>query len=362
MSAEVVKAAVAVSPGHLEIQHFPRPALGAGDLLLRVELCGVCGSDVHLFHGDWGNPYPVILGHEFIGTVAEIGEQAARLHGLTPGNRIAVEMIWPCHQCFWCQRGLYNLCVEDQREGRQFGCNIVATRPPFLWGGWAEYMYVPAGSLVHRAPDDLLWEQLVLIEPLAVAGRAVNLTGVTLGDTAVVVGSGPIGLMTVVAARAAGVGQLILVGTREKRLALGKALGADVCIDFRQEDALARVRALTGGWGADLVFETAGSLTSQTEALSYARRAGTVTFIGLTGNWPVTFHPDQQLVTREIRLQSSILSAWAYQGAINIIQSKRFPIEKVVTHRFPLEAAGEALETSISSKEVAGKVVIAPWD
>jgi alcohol dehydrogenase len=362
MSSDMVRAAVATGPGKLEMQRFPRPALGAGDMLLRVELCGVCGSDVHLFHGDWGNPYPVILGHEFIGTVADIGEAAAATHGISAGDRVAVEMIWPCHQCFWCQRGLYNLCLEDQREGRQFGCNIISTRPPFLWGGWSEYMYVPAGSLVHRVPDDLSWEALALVEPLAVAGRAVNLTPVALGDTAVVVGSGPIGLMAVVAARAAGVGQLILVGAREKRLALGRELGADVCIDFRQEDALAKIRALTGGRGADLVFETAGTVTSQGDALSYARKAGAVTLIGLTGNRPVTFQPDQQLVTREIRLQSSILSAWAYQGAIQIIASRRFPMEKVVTHRFPLEAGREALETSISAKDMAGKVVIAPWD
>ncbi|MCL5025583.1 MAG: alcohol dehydrogenase catalytic domain-containing protein [Chloroflexi bacterium] len=362
MSEAAVRAVVATRPGHLEMQRFPRPALGAGDMLLRVELCGICGSDVHLYHGHWGNPFPVILGHEYIGSVAEIGEEAARRHGVAEGHRVAVEMISPCHHCFWCRRGLYNLCEEDLLEGRQFGCNIPCTRPPHLWGGWAEYLYVPAESLVHRLPDGLPWEAWVLTEPLAVAVRAVNLTPVNIGDTAVVVGSGPIGLLTMVAARAAGAGRIILVGTRAKRLALGRELGADQCIDFREEDALARVRALTQGRGADLVFETAGTIDSQVEASAYARRGGTLTFIGLTGNKPVTFYTDQQLVQREIRLQTSFLSAWAYQGAISIIASRRFPLEKLVTHRFPLERAEEGLSLSENGKDEAIKVVLAPWD
>ncbi len=362
MSEATVRAAVATRPGHIEMQRFPRPALGAGDMLLKVEMCGVCGSDVHLYHGDWGNPFPVILGHEYIGTVAEIGEEAAQQHGVQEGDRVAVEMIWPCGQCFWCRRGLYNLCALDLTEGRQFGCNIPSDRPPHLWGGWAEYMYVPAGSLVHRLPDGPSWEELALTEPLAVAVRAVNLTPVAIGDTAVVVGSGPIGLMTVVAARAAGAGRLVLVGTREKRLAAGRELGADECIDFRQADAKARILALTEGRGADLVFETAGTADAQQQALTYVRRAGMATFVGLTGNRPVTFHPDGQLVQREVRLQTSILSAWAYQGAIRIIASGRFPLARAVSHRFPLERAEEALRFTITNKDEAIKVLLAPWE
>ncbi len=362
MSEATVRAAVTTSPGHIEVQRFPRPALGPGDMLLKVELCGVCGSDVHLFHGDWGNPFPVILGHEYIGTVAELGEQAAQKHGVSPGDRVAVEMIWPCHDCFYCQQGLYNLCDLDQTEGRQFGCNISSARPPHLWGGWAEYLFVPQGSLVHRLPEDIPWEALVLTEPLAVAVRAVNLTPISIGDTAVVVGSGPIGLVTVVAAQAAGAGRVVLVGTREKRLVLGQELGASEIVDFRQEDALPRVRQLTSSRGADIVFETAGTVESQVQALSYARRAATVTFVGLTGNRPVTFYPDQQIVQREVRIQSSILSAWAYQGAIEIIKSQRFPIEKLVTHKFPLEQASEALHLSMHGKDQAVKVVLAPQE
>jgi alcohol dehydrogenase len=357
---EAVKAAVFISRGKMEIQTFPKPQLKREEMLVKIEMCGICGSDLHIFRGDWGEPYPLIPGHEFVGTLAEIGEAAGEKHGVSVGDRVSVEMILPCWQCDYCRSGLYNLCEQDRIEGRQYGCNISSARVPHLYGGWSEYLFVPKDAIVHRIPAHVPLMRAVLIEPLAVAVRAVNLTPPQLGDSAVIVGAGPIGLLTVVAAKAAGAGPVILIGTREERLTLGQQLGADYIIDYREEDARQKLSQFTGGKGADIVFETAGTVSAQKEALSYARIAGKVNFIGLTGNKTVPINTDAEMTFKELSLHTSFLSAGAYQGAIKIIASGRYPIEKMITHEFKLDQTERALHTAADRDTQAIKVVIVP--
>jgi len=357
---KAVKAAVIPRRGEIEKGSFPKPILGEEDLLVKVEMCGICGSDLHIFHGDWGEPYPLIPGHEFVGIVAEIGKNASQKHGVNLGDKVAVEMILPCGTCTWCREGYYNLCVKDKEEGRQYGCNISSSREPHLFGGWSEYLYVPSDALVHKIPDHVPWRRAVLIEPMAVAVRAVNLTPPKLGDSVVVVGAGPIGLLTTTAAKTAGAGSVILIGTREERLALGKELGADVTIDFRKEDAKAKLHELTGGKGANVVFETAGTPQAQKDSLDYARAGGTVNYIGLTGNKRVPIETDKQMTFKELTLQTSFLSAWAYQGAIDIIANGKFPVEKIITHEFSLDQVEKAIQCASNREEKAIKVILIP--
>src|SRR5581483_4867002 len=222
-----VRAAVAVGRDRIEIQRLPRPRLGPKDLLIRLALCGVCGSDPHIVRGDWPTPYPLIIGHEMIGTVEEAGDEAEAHHAVRVGDRVAMDMIIPCRACFFCQAGLPNLCERDAKEGWQLGCSVPTIRSPGLWGGWAELLYLPAEAAVFRVPASIPWNVAVLTEPLAVCCRAVQLTRPRLGDTAVVVGAGAIGLLCVVAVKAAGAQRVILVGSRANRLELGRALGAD---------------------------------------------------------------------------------------------------------------------------------------
>ena len=138
-----VKAAVLTGQRRIEIKEFEKPELGPKDFLMKIRRCGVCGSDIHLWKGHWNPPYPLILGHEFIGEVADAGDQALEWRNLRKGDQIAVEMIIPCHKCEWCQKGYYNLCISDDRSissmnGVQYGCNIPLKRPPTaLWGGYA---------------------------------------------------------------------------------------------------------------------------------------------------------------------------------------------------------------------------------
>ncbi len=355
-----VRAAVAVAKDQIEIQRFPRPQLGPKDLLIRLALCGVCGSDPHLVRGDWPTPYPLVIGHEMIGTVEEATGEAESHHGVRVGDHVAIDMLVPCRACFFCQSGLPNLCERDMKEGWQLGCSVPTTRAPALWGGWAEMLYLPAEAAVFRVPETIPWNVAVLTEPLAVCCRAVRLTRPRLGDTAVVVGAGAIGLLSVVAAKAGGAQRVILVGSRANRLELGLALGADEAVDVRAGNALAEVLELTGGRGADVVFETAGTVEAQQRALPYARRGGTVTFIGMTGGKTVGLNIDAQIVEKELRLQGSNLSAGAYPAAIGILARGDLPFERLVTHTFPLAEAATALQTSVERLGDSIKVVIDP--
>ena len=353
-----VQAAVIEKPNVVKMATFPKPTLGPKDMLLKVKMCGICGSDIHIFHGAWAEiPYPIIPGHEFVGEVAEVGDEAARKHKVSVGEKVTVEMFLPCSSCFWCIRGYPNLCEVGPA---QFGGTISSAQPPHLWGGWAEYMYVPYEARVHKLPQEVPWEAAVLTEPLAVATRAVHLARIKPGDSAVVVGPGPIGLLSIVAAKTAGANPLILTGTREERLELGKELGADYVINVRKTEVIKMVNDLTAGRGADIVIEAAGTLNGQIESIKMARAGGTVIFVGLTGDKEITFNPDRLVVLKELRIQGSYLSAWAYEPAIKFISNNYQTLEKLVTHKFPLNEVKKALTYCAERRENCIKVVLVP--
>jgi len=365
---EKVTAAVLTAPRRIEIQGFEKPRLGPRDLLMKVRYCGVCGSDIHLWEGHWNPPYPLILGHEFIGEVADAGGEALAWRGLEMGDPVAVEMIIPCHRCDWCRRGYYNLCVTDDRSifpgnGAQYGCNIPVTRPPTaLWGGYSQFLYVPENAIVHRLRGNVDWKETALVEPLAVSARAVKRGGVRSQESVVVVGPGTIGLMAVVAAKAAGADPVILMGTRDSRLELGEALGADGSVNVTEaREPVEEVKRLLGGSGADIVFETAGTPSAQAQSLKMARRGGRVVLVGLTGGRGLTIEPDSELLSSELDVRTSYLSAHAYQDAIKIIRSGRFDLDKVVTHIHPLREVDEAFRRFVSREGDAVKVLLDPW-
>lgn len=365
---EKVTAAVLTGARRLEIREFEKPELGPKDLLMRVRYCGVCGSDIHIFEGHWNPPYPLILGHEFIGEVADAGGEALERRRLREGEQVAVEMIIPCRRCEWCIRGYYNLCVSDDRSvspdnGAQYGCNIPITRPPTaLWGGYSQYLYVPENAIVHRLKRRVDWKEGALVEPLAVSVRAIERGGVRAHESVVVVGPGTIGLLAVVAAKVAGAEPIILTGTRDFRLGVGEALGADDTVNITKVgEPVEEVRRLLGGVGADAVIETAGTPSAQAQSLKMARRGGRAVMVGLTGGENLTINPDAELLTGELDVRASFLSAHAYQDAIKIILSRRFELEKVVTHIYPLQEVGEAFKRVRRREGDIIKALLDPW-
>lgn len=363
MSKRNIRVAVAIASRQVELRELPWPEINPRDMVVKILACGICGSDVHTFWQDVNNaPFPMILGHEFVCRVVEVGSEASVHHGVEVGDVIAPELVIPCGECYWCKRGLVNLCLMDAEEGREFGCNIPLNRPPGLWGGFAEHMYVPYNAIVHKYPPSVNVLAAVFTEPLAVAVKAVDRARQRLlGDTAVVVGSGPIGLLHGIVAKTAGFDPVILLGTRDRRLRLAKEVGcADVVVNVRTDDAVKVVHDVTGGLGADVVFETAGTPDAQAQCFDYSRKGGTVVLVGLTGKKRVSVDVES-IVFKELSVQASFLGCPnGYEGAVDIINSARFPIEKIVSHTFALKDVEEAMRVSREEHDSAMKVVLVP--
>lgn len=345
-------------------QALPDPAPDA--LILRIALVGVCATDLHLLAGHIGDPFPLVPGHEFVGEVAAIGDAAAATRGLTVGDRVAVEMLLPCQVCARCREGRYNLCEADDPasglpHGRQLGVNIPRTVARGLWGGYAEHLYVPREAVVHRLPDALPWESAVLVEPLAVANRAIARGRVSPGESVVVIGPGPVGILAAAAARAAGAGRVIVAGTRASRLDLAMRFGADAVVNSRETDAVAAVRAELDGRLADVVIEIAGATAAQQQAVRLVRRGGRVVLAGACGAAaPVTFLADEDLLTREIDLLPSFLSAGGFEPAIRMLERGDFDYASLVTHRFGLDEVRAAYDVIENRDGGVLKAVIDP--
>ncbi|GAA0421979.1 zinc-dependent alcohol dehydrogenase [Leifsonia naganoensis] len=352
--------------GVIETAEQAVPVLSPGDLLLRVALVGVCATDLHLLAGHIGDPFPLVPGHEFVGEVAAIGASAAAERGLAVGDHVAVEMLLPCRSCARCREGRYNLCEADDPangfpHGRQLGVNIPRTVAPGMWGGYAEHLFVPAEAVVHRLPETMPWQRAVLVEPLAVACRAIARGRVAPGESVVVIGPGPVGILAAAAARSAGAGRVVVVGTRANRLELARAFGADAVVNSRETDAVAAVREALGGTLADVVIEIAGATAAQEQAVRLVRRGGRVVLAGACGaDAPVTFRADEDLLTREIDVLPSFLSAGGFEPAIRLLERGDYDYASLVTHRFGLDEVRTAYDVIESRDGGVLKAVIDP--
>jgi threonine dehydrogenase-like Zn-dependent dehydrogenase len=340
------RAVVQTAPRKLELRELPLPDIDDDSGLLRVEACGICGSDAEQYAGTLPAEYPVVLGHEPLGTIAKIGDRAAKRWGVDVGDRVAVEAPIPCGHCRACLDGRYQVC---RGRGRMFGYSFVPlSRPPGLWGAYADYMYLDPHSLLHKVRSDVPAGIAVLFNPLGAGFRwAVDLPDTGPGDTVLVLGPGQRGIASVVAARAAGADTIIVTGlTRDAaKLAVARELGADHVIDVEQEDAHTRVKALTGGKGADVVVEvTANSPVPVAEALHYVATGGRIVLAGVKGFKAVPDFISDLVVVKEARIIGAFAVTWkGYDSAIRLIESGRVPLEKMHTHEFPLEQAEHAI-------------------
>ena len=262
MPPRTSRAVVQTGPRRLELRELPVPDIDADSGLLRVEACGICGSDAEQYAGVLPVRMPLVPGHEPLGVIERIGDRAAKRWGVDVGDRVAVEALIPCGHCHACLGGRYQQC---RGRGRMFGHGYVPLdRAPGLWGAYADYMYLDPTSIVHRIRKDIPASLAVMFNPLGAGFRwAVELPDTGPGDVVLVLGPGQRGLASVIAARAAGADTIIVTGlTRDApKLALAKELGADHVIDVEQEDARTRVKELTGGRGAEVVIEVTANAT-----------------------------------------------------------------------------------------------------
>jgi len=344
--AETVRAAVLTGPRQIALRRFPRPRIGPDDGLLRIEACGICGSDVEQYKGILGSGVlPSIPGHEALGIIEEVGERAAARWGVQPGDRVALEVLIPCRSCELCLTGRYMACRN--RHGT-YGYSPVA-REPGLWGGYAEHVYLHPNAILHKIRNDLPAEVAVMFNPLGAGVRWIcHLGGTQLGETVLILGPGQRGLAAVIAAKATGAATVIVtgLGRDSRKLELAREFGADHTINVDEEDTVERVREITDDRMADVVLEVTPVATRPVlDALQAVRHGGRVVLAGLKGTRPVELLTDT-IVNKAITVIGAFgVDSRAYSEAIRIIESGRFPLEKLHTHTFELADVAHAIET-----------------
>ena len=343
------RAVVQTGPGHFEVHEFGVPEIGPDDGILRMELCGICGSDIEQYDGRFDaigwTKGPTIPGHEPLGIIAAIGERAAARWGVGVGDRVAVEPLIPCGECEACREGLRTRCSG---WGRMYSYGLLDTAiDPQILGGYSEYMYLHPNTVLHKMPLSMPASVAVLFNPLAAGVRwATTTPDLQLGDTIVVLGAGQRGLACVIAARAASAGKIIVTDLERSagKLEFARELGADATIVADREDVVARVHDLTGGRGADIVVDVTPVATQPIlDAVAFVRNGGTIVLSGVKGGPRAEIDTDE-LVRKSITMRGVFtVDSPAYRRAIRLLESGAQPFERLHTASYPLERAEEAI-------------------
>ena len=349
---ETMQALILTGVNQFEVGEVRTPEPGRNEVLCRVDSVAICGTDLHIiegkFAGRWPRAYPYTPGHEWSGTVVQLGEGAEEL-GWKVGDRVAGTSHVGCGVCKPCTTGRYTLCDNygNERIHRQYG--------HYSQGADAQYMAANVKAAFHL-PDSLSLEVGALIDTASIALHSVKRPGIRPGDVAAVTGPGPLGLLIGDCALALGAARCIVTGAGE-RLDRARGLGFEV-VDYRAGDVVEQVKALTGGRGAHVVIDSAGTVDSIGQAVAMTRKGGRVSFTGVPLE-PVSL-PMQKIVLEEIDLFGVRANPGAMDEAIALVEAGRIRAEAVITHRFPLERYDEALETFATRKDGALKVLVQP--
>lgn len=343
-----MKALVLTAYNRFEMLEQPMPKLGPDDVLLKVAACGICGSDVHGMDGSTGRRQPpIIMGHEAAGVVAQLGRNVT---AWAEGDRVTFDSTVNCGRCWFCRRGQINLC--DNRKILGVACDECRRD-----GAFAEYVAVPQ-HILYRLPDALSFRHAAMVEPVAVAVHAVGRSGVCLGDTAVVVGAGVIGLFLVQALRAAGCAQIIAVDLDQKKLDLACKLGADVGLRSDQGDVVVEVMQRTAGRGADVALEAVGINPTVQVAATCLRKGGRLTLVGILAK-SVDLSM-QTVVTRELTINSSYISCGEYPACLDLIARGAIDVQPMISAVAPLADGAAWFERLHKGNEGLIKVILEP--
>jgi threonine dehydrogenase-like Zn-dependent dehydrogenase len=362
-------ALVQTGPRALEVREFPFPKLPPGAALLRVEACGMCGSDVEYYNGLEvinANTYPRILGHEFVGVIEELGPDSANRKGLKVGDRVAVDMILACGTCWMCIRDPNRMFCEGYPFKPAFYGAIPTTVEPSLWGGYASHAYIHPDTILYPIPDHISALTATLWNPLAAGIQWADIyPGTTAGTTIAIFGAGQRGLSSVIAAKSAGASLVIITGLSqdEHKLALAREFGADVTIDVEKQDVVDEIMRLTNGLGVDVVVDmTAGATQPVKDAIASVRPGGFIVYYGIKGQTVPDF-PIDQAIFKGVTIQTATgLSADSFRRATELIISERFPLDKLRTHVFGMSEVEHAMDVLIGRdpNEHALNVVLTP--
>ena len=342
----MMKVAIMTDIQKMDFEERPIPQPKDDEVLVKLDYVGICGSDLHYYEtgaiGDYVVKPPFVLGHEPGGVVVEVGKDVKHLQ---VGDRVALEPGKTCGQCEFCKEGKYNLCPD-----------VVFFATPAVVGVFQEYVVAEA-HIFLRLPDYVSTLEGALIEPLAVGFHAAIQGDAHLGQKAVVMGAGCIGLVSMMALKARGVSEVYVVDVMDKRLEKAMELGATGVINGAKEDVVAKVKELTGGRGTDVVIETAGAEVTSRQAILMARKGSTIVFVGYSRTGEVTL-PMSIALDKELTFKTVFRYRHIYPMAIQAVADGKINLKGIVTDEFPLDEADKAMEFSMNNKADIVKAVI----
>lgn len=331
-----MRAVRCIGPEDYRLEELPVPAPGPGEVLIKLDACGICASDVKCFTGApmfWGEEGrkgyvepPVTPGHELIGTVVALGDGAGEKYGLAPGDRAISEQIVPCDACRFCRTGKYHLCAVH---------DIYGFHQP-TQGGMADYMIFPARARNYKVPAELPIEKAALIEPLSCSMHAVERAQIEFGDVAVIAGAGTLGLGMVACARLKNPGTLVVIDRFDRRLEIARNLGADITLNPDRDDVIARVLDLTDGYGCDVYIEATGHPDAVNQGLQMIRKAGRFVEFSVMArpssvDWTIIGD------SKELNIYGAHLSPGCYPKVIDYLHRGLLRVDGIVTHQLPLD-------------------------
>ena len=359
------------------IREVPFPKVPPKGALIQIGACGVCGTDQHILKGHWPKPlpWPFTLGHELAGVIVEIGSELKTDFMGKPigvGSKLMLPPLMPCGFCDWCKHypEQANKCLTPVYYGRYLGFD----KPPHLWGGWAEYVYIDLedlpGTKIYKLPDDMSLLLGTLSEPLTSCirafNRAIKAGGFKWNDTVVIQGTGPIGILAIAAAQEMGAGRVIAVGAPEEpRLKLARAFGAEATVNIEEvtspDERIKRVRDIVGGYGADLVMDCSGHPTAGPEGIEFLRDGGTYVEMGQftdAGSIMTNWH---RICTKDL----NVLGSWAFTAndlplGVDMLYKARdkYPWRKMQTlFPFTLDGVKDAVAQAMAMKTVKSTIV-----
>jgi threonine dehydrogenase-like Zn-dependent dehydrogenase len=345
-----MQAVVCHGPRDYRLERVPVPEPGPGEALVRVQACGICASDLKCYHGAakfWGDESrpawtetEVIPGHEFVGEVVALDGEAERRWGIAVGDRVVAEQIVPCWECRYCVRGQYHMCAPHQMYGFK-------RRHP---GGMAQYMLYTPDSLVHKISGELPAAHAAFAEPLSCSLHAVERAGLSFEDVVLVAGCGPIGLGMIAGARSKNPSLVVALDMSPARLELARMCGADVTINVAEQDVVAEVRRLTGGYGADVYLEGTGHPAAVAQGLAALRKLGrfveySVFKDDVTVDWSIISDD------KELDVLGAHLGPHCWPAAVAMIESGVLPLDRIVTHELALADFSTGLDLVADGRE-----------
>lgn len=341
--AETMQAVVCHGPRDYRLEELPVPRPGPGEALVRVEAVGICASDVKCHHGAakfWGDENrpawaetEVVPGHEFVGTVVEVDDEAAARWGIAAGDRVTSEQIVPCWRCRYCRRGQYWMCAPHDLYGFK-------RRTP---GAMASYMVYPAEALVHKISRDLPPWHAAFVEPLSCSLHGVERADIQFADVVVVAGCGPIGLGMIAGAAAKSPAHVVALDTAPAKLEIALHCGADVAVNIAETDPREAVLDLTDGYGADVYLEGTGHASAVPQGLNLLRKLGTYVEYSVFRE-PVSV--DWSIISddKELDVRGAHLGPHCWPPAVKLLESRALPMDEICTHQLPLDKFQDGLD------------------